>query len=413
LALADDTYETAAELLVAFTDGEASPGGALFDYSTSTRIVHADIRAVGTEATTLRYSGQQGAYREVNNILTIRTADGYEGQSGVDSYYQGAYSDAHLRQLREAVSELVKLHSLDPVVISGRLARMRPDFVDEVRASIDIALWDLAARKAGVPLYSLLGARRQSIEAYASLPYYETLPEYIDAVETYAGLGYARFKFHVWGDIEKDIRLVQAVQQAYADSSFRFMMDLEGVYDYKDALRLGKQMDAGLFLWLEAPIDDTLLTEYGHLRDALDVLLIPAGYNVYSPEFIRGGIGAGAWDAARFDSTVVGGISDALKLLVVANAAGMPVDIQSWGHSLAQAANLHLMLANERTLYFESPMPKPAFEFGMHNGDLLQGGRVVAPDGPGLGIMVDPDALESADFYHHIELEFHNGPGER
>ena len=92
--------------------------------------------------------------------------------------------------------------------------------------------------------------------------------------------------------------------------------------------------------------------------------------------------------------------------MMIANDAGLPVEIQSWGHSLAQAANLHLMLANERTRYFEAPMPKEAFEFGMKNGSMLNRGRVVAPIGPGLGVNVDWDTLSTADFHVRSRLDF-------
>ena len=57
------------------------------------------------------------------------------------------------------------------------------------------------------------------------------------------------------------------------------------------------------------------------------------------------------------------------------------------------------MLANEQTGYFEAPIPKQAYEFGMKNGNLLERGRVAAPEGPGLGIEVDWDSLSTADFY--------------
>ena len=95
-----------------------------------------------------------------------------------------------------------------------------------------------------------------------------------------------------------------------------------------------------------------------------------------------------------------------LSGLVGFTISGLPVEIQSWGHSLAQAANLHLMLANERTPYFEAPMPKNAFEFGMKNGILLDKGKIIAPDGPGLGIKVDWESLAAADFYASVRLEF-------
>ena len=177
------------------------------------------------------------------------------------------------------------------------------------------------------------------------------------------------------------------------------MIDLEGAYDFDDALKLGEKMDEKLFVWLEGPIDDALLEQYRDLRTKLLVPIIPAGYNIYSAEFIRQGIEKESWDAGRFDVTTVGGFSKALELMIIANTAGLPIEIQSWGHSLDQAANLHLMLANERTKYFEAPMPKVAFEFGMKNGNLLDKGRVGAPTGPGLGIEVDWDRLATADFY--------------
>ena len=136
------------------------------------------------------------------------------------------------------------------------LERTRPDLSDPARSSIDIALWDLAARKAGLPLYRLLGAKRDSIESYASLRFYDSLPEYIDAISAYAKLGYRNFKFHVWGLIEEDLRLVALVQQTFADTPYRFMIDLEGAYGFEDALALGGAMDEGLFVWLEGPIND-------------------------------------------------------------------------------------------------------------------------------------------------------------
>ncbi len=402
---ANETTVTAVELLTAFSGESAKQYEPFFRFSEETRIVGVEIHAVGTENTTARYSGREEAWKEVNNILRITTGDGFEGISGVDSYYQGQFSDEHLLELQGVAADLIALQSLDPVEVGTMLERTRPDLSDAVRSSIDIALWDLAARKAGRPVYELLGAKRDSMEPYASLPFYDSLPEYVEAVNEYAKLGYTTFKFHVWGLIEEDVRLVELVQQTFGDAPYRFMIDLEGAYDLEDALRLGGQMDEELFVWLEGPIDDELLAQYGDLRSRLAIQIIPAGYSIYSPEFIRQGIETGAWDAGRFDATTVGGISKALELLMIANDAGMSIEIQSWGHSLAQAANLHLMLANERTRYFEAPMPKEAFEFGMTNGDLLDRGRVVAPDGPGLGINVDWDRLATADFHVYSKLD--------
>ena len=402
--LAGQTSVTAVELLTAFSGEPAIQYQPFFQFSEDSRIVAVEIHAVGTESTTARYSGREHAWHVVNNILRITTADGFEGISGVDTYYDAEFGDQALLELRSVAADLIALQSLDPVVVGAMLERSRPELGDEARASIDIALWDLAARRADRPLYQLLGAQRDSMEPYASLPFYDTLPEYVDAVNEYARLGYRAFKFHVWGSIEEDSPLVALIQQTFADSGYRFMIDLEGAYGIEDALRLGEEMNERLFIVLEAAIDDQLLAQYAQLRNSLGVAIHPAGYDIYSSEFIRQGIETGAWDAGRFDATTVGGISTALQLLTIANDADLTIDIQSWGHSLAQAANLHLMLANKRTRYFEAPMPKQAYEFGMKNGDLLALGRVVAPPGAGLGIEVDWEHLSTADFYRKIQI---------
>ena len=384
---------------MAFSGESAKQYEPFFRFSEETRIIAVEIHAVGTDRTTVRYSGREEAKKEVNNILRITTADGFEGISGVDSFHEGQFSEEHFLELQGVTAELKALQSLDPVGVGTMLEKTRPDLCDAARSNIDIALWDLAARRAGRPLYELLGAKRDSMQSYASLPFYDSLPEYVEAVHQYAKLGFTTFKFHVWGSIEEDIRLVELLQQTFADSDYRFMIDLEEKYDFEDALRLGGQMDEGLFVWLEGPFVDELLVQYKDLRSRLAIQIVPDGYSIYSSEFIRQGIETGAWDAGRFDVTKVGGFSKALKLLMIANDAGLSIEIQSWGHSLAQAANLHLMLANERTRYFEAPMPMEAFEFGMTNGNLLKQGHVVAPQGPGLGIEVDWDRLSTADFY--------------
>lgn len=392
---------TAVELLEAFSGEDASHYRQYFRCSEQTKIADVEIYSVGTLSTTIRYSGKEAAKHEVNNILRITTEDGFEGVSGVDTFHEGAFSDEHLLELQDIAADLVALQTLDPVQVGDLISQIQPNLSDAVRSSIDIALWDLAARKAGRPLHEMLGAKRNSMEAYASFPFYDSLGEYVEATHEQAQLGIATFKFHVWGSIEEDIRLVELLQQRFADSDYRFIIDLEEKYDLEDALRLGQQMNEESFIWLEAPLGDSHLEQYGELRSRLEVEIIPDGYSFYSPEFIRQGVAAGSWDAGRFDATKVGGISKALELLIIANDAGLPIEIQSWGHSLAQAANLHLALANARTRFFEAPIPSGAFEFGMKNGILLHRGRAVAPDAAGLGIHVDWNRLGSAEFYEY------------
>jgi L-alanine-DL-glutamate epimerase-like enolase superfamily enzyme len=392
------------DVLTTFSGEGAEQYEPYFRFSEQARIVSVEIYAVGTESTTARYTDEPLAWKEVNNILRITTADGYEAISGVTTNAQDAFSDKHLIELQSVTPVLLALKTLDPVEVGAILERTRPDLSDKARSSIDIALWDLAARKVGLPLYKLLGEKRHSIEPYASLPFYDSLSTCVAAVEEYAKLGFKTFKFHAWGQIEKDSQLVDVIKQTFAGTPYKFMIDFENAYDLDAARKLAEMTDDELFIWFEAPIDDTLFEQYAELRSALAMSIIPSGYKNYSAEFIRQGIEKKSWDAGRFDVTVVGGFSKALELMIIANTAGLPIEIQSWDHSLSQAANLHLMLANERTEYFEAPMPKAAFEFGMKNGNLLKQGQIVAPEGPGLGIDVDWERLNTADFYRSSKI---------
>ena len=235
----------AVTLLAAFSGDKSSFFEPYFSYSKETRIVLIEIHAVGTESTTARYTGGEVPWKEANNILRIKTADGFEGLSGVDTGHQGAFSDQHFWELHAVAKDIIAFESLDPVEVGAMLKQTQPNLSNEARSSIDIALWDLAARKANLPLYKLLGAKRESIPSYASLPFYDSLPEYIDAVQEYAKLGYRTFKFHVWGEIETDSQLVALLKQVFADEPYQFMIDLEEKYDFEDALRLGGEMKEG------------------------------------------------------------------------------------------------------------------------------------------------------------------------
>ena len=115
------------DLLTAFSGESAKQYEPFFRFSEKGRIVGVEIHAVGTESTTARYSSREPAWKQVNNILRITTADGFEGISGVDSYHQGEFSDEHLRELQGAAVDLLALQSLDPVEVGAILEQTRPD----------------------------------------------------------------------------------------------------------------------------------------------------------------------------------------------------------------------------------------------------------------------------------------------
>ena len=95
----------------------------------------------------------------------------------------------------------------------------------------------------------------------------------------------------------------------------------------------------------------------------------------------------------RVDATIAGGITPTLKVMALAEANAMTTELQCWGYTLTQAANLHLMLSRGNCAYFEAGLL-----------DVIRtdaNGYVHAPQGDGLGIRVDWEATEAASFLRY------------
>jgi L-alanine-DL-glutamate epimerase-like enolase superfamily enzyme len=100
----------------------------------------------------------------------------------------------------------------------------------------------------------------------------------------------------------------------------------------------------------------------------------------------------------RTDATVAGGITPCRKLIALAEGAGLWTELQSWGYTLIQAANLHLGMGVAGTGMFEFPVPSEPHEYGVRNPYAITAdGHVEAPTAPGLGIDVDWERMSVAE----------------
>jgi L-alanine-DL-glutamate epimerase-like enolase superfamily enzyme len=175
------------------------------------------------------------------------------------------------------------------------------------------------------------------------------------------------------------------------------MHDAEQRYDRRSAVTVGRELDAMGFQWLEAPLPDIDLDGYRDLRRRVGVPIIPAGNTILGLAEVRRALELEPWDAVRADVTIAGGFTPARKLAGLAEAYGLRVELQSWGYTLIQAANLHFGLATHNTGYFELPVPHEPFEFGVTNPYRIgDDGCVRAPTEAGLGISVDWELMSAA-----------------
>jgi len=350
---------------------------------------------------TYRYTGACKPELLYCNVLRLTTRGGVEGVAGALSgdYYAAeeydenpnSYADA----FRPVIGRLIGRNVLQREAIASEMLAARADPIPDPESLIEIAMWDAFARNLEVPLYRLLGGFRERIPAYASSPVFDTVDEYLDYVRGIQAMGYPAVKFHTQCNLDFDLEMTSAVTAAFASTGLRFMVDLEQVYDYDSAVKLGRALSEMPCDWLEAPLDDESIDSYADLRRAVDVDIISAGNTVVELPAMADAIARGAWSRLRCDPSNCGGISAARSAMALARAHGMKTELQSYGYPLSQAANLHLMLGVAGCSYFEQPVPVEHFEYGCFNPIRIEAdGCVRAPDGPGLGLDIDWNQIE-------------------
>jgi L-alanine-DL-glutamate epimerase-like enolase superfamily enzyme len=193
------------------------------------------------------------------------------------------------------------------------------------------------------------------------------------------------------------MEIVRAVHARFGDSGIRFMLDVEQRYTRAEALKAARELEDLGYAWFEAPLPDFDFEGYRALKRSVDIPILANGNWILDPRLIEHAIAEDCWTHVRVDTTVAGGITPMRKILGIAEAHGMNVEIQSWGYTLTQAANLQVMLSGFNCEYFEQPVPYPSFEYG--SLDVIrtdEHGYVNAPAAPGLGIRTDWEAMEKA-----------------
>jgi len=256
-------------------------------------------------------------------------------------------------------------------------------------SSVDIALWDIAGKALGQPIYKLLGAYRDKIRIYASSHPLPTVQEYVDEVISCKQQGVTAYKIHpYWGTAEKDIELCRAVRQAGGDDMV-LMHDPASRYNREEALRVGKELEKLNYYWYEVPIPDHDIEGLIKLREKLNIPIcatetIPMGmFNV--PEYLL----RRACDIVRCDTRLHGGITACKKITDMCNAFGMQCELHSWACNIA---NLHVECAAKNCEFHEMSWPQE--RYGLKEYPVLDNeGYIHVPQKPGLGIEVDWEKL--------------------
>jgi len=344
-----------------------------------------------------------------NTIVRIFTDDGAEGVAGVSNYTSYQFDRYTAETLRHLVPILIGKNPLNREQLWQSLWPRVFPLSPGAMAAIDIALWDLLGKQAGLPIYQLLGGARDRILSYASTPLLEDVPAYLKCIEEMLGRGFGAVKFHAWCLPEKDLELCRAARKEFPGDDVAFMHDAENNYDRQSAMRVAQELEGLGFTWFEAPLPDYDLDGYRELNASVGIPVLPSGNWIQDASSFSDALSSKAWRVARTDATICGGITPGRKAMIMAETAGMNCEIMCWGNTLISAANLHLMLAFRNGTYYEQPIPYDSYEYGMHDVIRTQpDGYVYAPQKPGLGVEIDWDAMQAATI-HSFDISSADG----
>src|SRR5918994_7323075 len=146
------------------------------------RIDRAEVFVVGPDVE--RYTWAEGMADQymVNVILRLTASSGLEGTAGAAMITSHGFDRSVGETLRYVLPEVIGKSPADREALWHQMRNLGTPLVPQAHSLIDIALWDMAARHAGVPLYQLLGGARDKILSYASTPLLADSGAYIDYV---------------------------------------------------------------------------------------------------------------------------------------------------------------------------------------------------------------------------------------
>jgi L-alanine-DL-glutamate epimerase-like enolase superfamily enzyme len=192
-------------------------------------------------------------------------------------------------------------------------------------AAVDIGLWDLQARAAGLSLAELLGRQRDRVPVYASgVNRHLSLDELKEQVSRWIAAGHRRVKIKVGlPSLDQDIERVAAVRRIIGPGGL-LMIDANQLWDLPTARRAARALSAFDIFWLEEPLPAEDFQAYARLRAAIDIP-VAAGESLYTEAQFRDLLLAGAVDFVQPNVCRVGGITPFLRIARLARLFDIPV----------------------------------------------------------------------------------------
>ncbi|CAB3857849.1 D-galactarolactone cycloisomerase [Achromobacter aegrifaciens] len=287
-------------------------------------------------------------------LVRVEDTDGAVGWGEVWCNFPGCGAEHRARLLETVVAPLVvgQPYAAAQAVFAHMSARTavlaiqsgEPGPIAQVIAGIDLALWDMLSRRAGVPLWQFLGGVSDVIRVYAS-GINPDRPE--DTVLAKHAEGYRAFKLKVGFGEERDLANVRTVH-ARLPSGNELMLDANQAWDLAGAQRMASHFSEFAPRWLEEPLRaDRPLSEWAQLAAQTDIPLA-AGENLIGSDAFETMINSRTLKVVQPDLAKWGGISGCLPVIDRIHEAGLRYCPHFLGAGVGQLASAHILAARGR-----------------------------------------------------------------
>jgi L-alanine-DL-glutamate epimerase-like enolase superfamily enzyme len=251
-------------------------------------------------------------------------------------------------------------------------------------AAIDVALWDLLARRLGVPAAQLFGINAQAVPVYGSGGWLSYSDEQLaDEVSSYVARGFAGVKMKIGGDEDRDVRRVHAVRNAVGPKCL-LMVDANQALSLDKAIRLARRLEDCRLDWFEEPFPKHDVESYSRLANSTEIPLA-AGEREFGVQPFRRLIASRAISVVQPDLFRVGGVTGWRLVAGLAEANLLRIAPHFY-----REYDLHLAAACPSTIAIESfDWLDPLMEFPFE----IREGHAQISDRPGFGVTFKPEAI--------------------
>ncbi len=273
---------------------------------------------------------------------------------------------------------------------------------------LDLALWDLAGKIAGLPCWKLLGGLSNRVRAYASSGTLRDPGAMAEAAERYLEQGFPALKlrFHR-GEWRDDIKALEAVRARVGprlelmvdcNQGWRMPWDTQAPWSLKDALSVARELERLGVYWMEEPLHRGDYSGMRALRESVDIR-IAGGEMTRQAHELRELIERECVDVLQPDAALVGGVTGLRRVAIMAQEHNIVFTPHTWTNGMGVMANTQLVAGLAQAPFIEFPYDPP--EWSLDRRDYLMAEPLVADregwlnlsDAPGMGYSVDEARL--------------------